>query len=691
MKKTSSGKILLGCAIAACAVFLASVALFIVGIVKSGERMDIGFDPSSRNVIKMTVGEEGERIAACRDGALFAYNEEGELLWDVGAPNSSPVYDLAEREGKVYAVYADGTVYVFETADAKRYTQQHTAEPPEEGAAEETAEETAEESFAPECTVYRLEASLGGDVTNTQLVVGDGVFYLRAKLNDIGGHNALYRFEEGGSAVEVRRPTSFTIGGVALAGENFYYAYRGDLYCNEEEILSLDDDIVALTATEDEVAMLTTANALIVSDEEGNIVGQTDLKLRVENAFPAGESFLIKIKNGGIAVVSVAERKVTLSMPSGDGANFILWDRDCFALRDDSNVSRPVFSYYSLELAGSRALWSTLRWVFLGVALAALAAGIVCGLSVSPAGRRKLQTGAKNLAKAAWKDKTIYLALLVPFALLITFYYVPIVLGFSISFLDYIPGERSVFVGFRYFGDVLRGSAFWEATGTMVVFLITDLLKALIPPFILAELIIAARNKRFSLWVRILLFLPGILPGVATALIWSAGFFSPTTNGLVNAFIKLFMPSFVGINWVNNASLAVRILTVICFGFPWVGSYLIFFGALGGINVSVFEAAKLDGCSWIRRVFAIDIPMILAQFKYVLITSFIASVQNYGTLFILYGDQGITAAVKTPALLMYVEIMGGHYSIASVWGVFLFLVLAVVTVLNFRSQREQIE
>ncbi len=97
----------------------------------------------------------------------------------------------------------------------------------------------------------------------------------------------------------------------------------------------------------------------------------------------------------------------------------------------------------------------------------------------------------------------------------------------------------------------------------------------------------------------------------------------------------------------------------------------------------------MDGCSWGRRIVTIDIPLILPQIKYIFITSFIASVQNYATLYILYGAES-GALIKTPALLIYGEIMNGNYGVASVMGLLLFVFLGVVMALNFRSQKEQI-
>lgn len=74
-------------------------------------------------------------------------------------------------------------------------------------------------------------------------------------------------------------------------------------------------------------------------------------------------------------------------------------------------------------------------------------------------------------------------------------------------------------------------------------------------------------------------------------------------------------------------------------GFPFVGSYLIFYGGMMNIPDSYYEAAELEGCGPWKRLFTIDIPLIRPQIKYVFITIFIASVQNFGrTYMVTSGD-----------------------------------------------------
>lgn len=678
---TKSGKLFLCGAVAAALIFLASVVMFAISIVMADAESDLGFDLSGYDVVKMTVDDENNRIAGTQQGDIFAFSEDGELLWDVGRVKEHAVYDIAVKDNLVYAVYANGSILSFSEEDASAFSSAG-----EEG-----------QTFLGKCTEYRLGRAIVGNVKNTQLLVGNGEFYLRANCNDDRnrGHDYIYRFETGKASPEVIKQGagSFPIGGMVFFGGRFVYSYRGDLISGGETMQSLDQDILALSASETEISMITGGGELVIySAERGEIVYREGLSeaLAPEYIFSTGENFLAKTQSGNAVKIDTSDRSLESFSVGRASVNFILWNDDCFMLRDTTDVENPFVLFYTEEQARLNALFSVLRWVFLALAVVMLALAILLFLCIRKERRLKLKKGTVSFFKAIWRDRAIYLSLLIPFGLLITFYYIPTFLGFSISFLDYVPGVKSNFMGFQYFVEVLRSTDFWDSVGTMMIFLLADLAKALIPPFIIAELLITVKLKRFSLWVRILLFIPGILPGVAATLVWSQGVFGSSEYGLVNAFVKVFAPSFTGLNWINNSSYLVRILSIVCFGFPWVGAYLIFFGALGGINTSIFEAAKLDGCPWITRVFKLDIPLILSQFKYVLITTFISSVQNYGTLYILYGT-GTGDTLRTPALMMYSEIALGNYNTASVMGMFLFIFLAVVTVLNFRSQKEQID
>lgn len=669
----------IGAAFAALALFIVSVVMIAVSAVRSNEEMDLGIDLGGYNVTKMYTDNETERVAGTQKGEVFAFDMQGEKIWDIGALFVSPVYDIVKQGENVLVAYANGKIAKFNESDAVAFD-------PENG------------SFADKCIFYSAGSAFhaSGNVKNTQMIVtadGSG-FYLRGIFSGVNANNRIYRFAYDSETGEKLVATSNRLGGMAVAENGtLYYAMRSGVYTLNEEgrsvlVQDVNETISALSVRGGTLSAVTAQSVLVSFAADGT---GTQKKVSVgesfnsDYVFSTGENFVAKIKNGGVAIVDSVSGKITLKMRAADSSNLIMWTDESFVLYDAQDVNNPVVTYYSGEFARMRMLYSGLLVVFVVTAIVSLIAGAYFGFGIKTETRRKINGKFCDFFAELVRHKFIYLALVIPFALLIVFYYIPIVLGFGLSFFDYVPGVRLVFVQFKNFVSVALNARFWSATGTMIVFLIADLLKAVIPPLFVAEAICAVKFKRFSLAVRILLFLPGILPGVATTLVWSEGVFGSTSNSLMNALVGLFVPGFAK-NWIYSASNATAIGSMIAFGFPWVGSYLIFYGAITGINASVFEAAKLDGCGWWRRMASLDIPLIFPQIKYIVITAFIASVQNYTSIYILHGVDG---QIQTPALLVYREIINANYGVASVMGLFIFAFLSVCTALNFKMQMNQ--
>lgn len=388
---------------------------------------------------------------------------------------------------------------------------------------------------------------------------------------------------------------------------------------------------------------------------------------------------------GGGRVVGVRTDEGQLFNMAADGGTLLMASESAFVLSDGGA------RYIGVALARQMAAYAGLLPVYIPL-LAVFALFLVfAGLHAwRPLGAR-VNRGLALCGRTFVKHKFAYLGLVPTFALLAVFYYWPIARGFALSFFNY-NGVTSEFVGLQNFGDVLQNSIFWNSTLNMFILLVTDLVKAIVPPLIFAEFILAVRSKRFSFAVRVLLFIPGILPGVAGTLVWVNGIFGSDSYGLLNSICSLFVPGFMQ-TWIGPYLETRSLVSIIMFSFPWVGSYLIFYGGVMGIPKSLFEAAELDGCGWWRRMATIDLPLIFAQIKYIFITSFIASVQDYGRLFIT--DQSTGHGLKVPALIIYESIYKGgsepNYGLSSAMSMFLFLFLLAATILSFRKQTSKEE
>lgn len=274
-----------------------------------------------------------------------------------------------------------------------------------------------------------------------------------------------------------------------------------------------------------------------------------------------------------------------------------------------------------------------------------------------------------------------YLFLLISLTLLGLFCYYPAAGSISMSFFSYKPNQPIVWNNFANYVEIFTNPRIYSSFIYMILFLATDIITAIIPPLIFAFFLTVMRNKKLSAVTRTLMFLPSVIPGVTKMLIWQTGIYGE--YGIINRIIQLFNGNpVVFFNGSNFDPWALILM-----GFPYVGSYLVFYGALMNIPGSYYEAAELEGLDVWKRFTRIDIPLIRPQIKYVLILTVIASVQNFGRTYMITSS---LFTIKTPIHIMYEYINSGDYGLSSAMATILFIMLLIFTIFNFRKQKEQL-
>jgi len=260
----------------------------------------------------------------------------------------------------------------------------------------------------------------------------------------------------------------------------------------------------------------------------------------------------------------------------------------------------------------------------------------------------------------------------------------PFVYGIAMSFFDISTSNPTwTFVGFGNYKEMFTDPMFWQSFKTMAILLFPKLLINVFVPFIFAELIFNLRNQKAAKVYRVLMLLPVIAPGVVGMLIWKSLY---GTDGLFNLFLSLFSKNPVTIDWLSSDSNpTLTYLALIFLGFPWVGgtNVLIYLSGLMNINAEVRESSILDGCSSWRRVFQIDMPLLLGQFRYFLTFGIIGGLQDYGNQMVLYKDA--PDYVYVPGYYLYrMAYTNDRSGYASTVGVFLFILILALTFLGNR-------
>jgi raffinose/stachyose/melibiose transport system permease protein len=173
-----------------------------------------------------------------------------------------------------------------------------------------------------------------------------------------------------------------------------------------------------------------------------------------------------------------------------------------------------------------------------------------------------------------------------------------------------------------------------------------------------------------------------------TLLLWQ--FIYDPYYGFLNTFLDA-----IGLDqWAETAWLAdpdLALYALMFSGFPFVGGIgvLIYLAGLQSISVEIYDAAKIDGASGLRQFFTIDLPLIKGQIRLNMVLSIIAGLQALtGPLVLTNG--GPVDATLVPGLYIYeLAFTYGRLGYASAIGVYIFIAVLALTILNLRLFRDK--
>lgn len=203
----------------------------------------------------------------------------------------------------------------------------------------------------------------------------------------------------------------------------------------------------------------------------------------------------------------------------------------------------------------------------------------------------------------------------------IIFSYLPMI-GLVLAFKDFKYSEgifRSKWVGLRnfefFFESNDAGRIFFNTLGYNLSFLVFNLVLA-----ITLALILNTVSKKIVKIGQTSLMLPYFISMVIVGYIGMALF--DYESGLLNSIMKLFGKEKVA--WYETTK-PWPFIFIIVNAWKTIGTTtLIFYGSLLGIGEEIYEAAELDGCVGLNRIFKITLPLL----KPAIITMIILNIGN---------------------------------------------------------------
>ena len=219
--------------------------------------------------------------------------------------------------------------------------------------------------------------------------------------------------------------------------------------------------------------------------------------------------------------------------------------------------------------------------------------------------------------------------------------------------------------------------------------------------------VLLSAKVRGQAFFRTLIFLPSVIPIVASSVLWI--WMLEPEGGLINVLL-----SYAGVppqNWLNQARPAVSVAGISQIG-SWltggpallmgskdalilmtlwgVGNFVvIYLAAISDIPHSLYEAASIDGASGFRKLLHVTIPMLSPVIFFNLVMGLIRSVQTFTSIYVLSEGTGQPGeSLMTISLRLFVSAFADFemgYASAIAW--LMFVGLMFCTVLLFRTSK----
>jgi multiple sugar transport system permease protein len=264
---------------------------------------------------------------------------------------------------------------------------------------------------------------------------------------------------------------------------------------------------------------------------------------------------------------------------------------------------------------------------------------------------------------------------------------VPLIESIIGSFYRTMPGGASRFVGLRLYEKVLSDPTFWRAVGNTVSLLLMSVPATVVLALAVALGLHRLRSLRWrSAWTA-MYFLPFSVSLVAAALTWQ-WLYDPLYGFLNHLLGGVGLPP---LNWLQSLEMVRPSLAIVNVWVRLGFDTIIFLAALQAIPAEYYEAASIDGASWWQALHRVTVPLLNPQIVMVTILELIFNFKVFDTVYTT--TQGGPAGASQTIIMLLYDTAFKYFRLgeASVMAVFVFASLLVVTVLQWRLLRRQVE
>jgi multiple sugar transport system permease protein len=265
------------------------------------------------------------------------------------------------------------------------------------------------------------------------------------------------------------------------------------------------------------------------------------------------------------------------------------------------------------------------------------------------------------------------------------FSWYPMIRGIVMSFQHTHRGVTT-WVGWDNYVNIVHDPSFWTAWRNTLYFTVLALVLGYLVPFFVAILFNELRHLRG--YLRILVYLPVMLPPASALFLFKYYAYDPSDAGLFNAILKaLHLPTS---QWMQSPTMTIPAMVIASTWMNMGGAVLIYLAALQNIPGELYEASELDGAGIARRIWHVTVPQTRLILALLAMLQIVATMQLFIEPLILANGAGTGDSATSVAYLIYQHgFFQSDLNGAAALGVIMLLVLAAFSAVYVRLTTKQ--
>ncbi len=248
---------------------------------------------------------------------------------------------------------------------------------------------------------------------------------------------------------------------------------------------------------------------------------------------------------------------------------------------------------------------------------------------------------------------------------------------------------KHLFVGdpsSKYSQGATMHEEFWRSFGNTLILWAGNFFVQIILSLLLAVWFSDNRIKiKGEGFFKVVVYMPNIITAASVASLFLL-LFGNSKYGAINSML-LNMGSITDPMPFINELWTSRILVMLIQSWMWFGNtMLLLLSGIYGIDVSIYEAASIDGSSGMNTFLKITMPILKPIFIYVFITSMIGGLQMFDIPYLLHEGNTVSTGLETVAVYIYKYFhqANPNYGYSAAASVVLFIVTCALGIIVYK-------